>query len=173
MPLDPYVGEIMLFAGNFAPRGWVECDGRLLDIATYDLLFNVIGTTYGGDGFDNFAVPDLRGRCIISQGTGLGLSTRVIGQLLGEPSTTLNVNQIPVHTHSVLATSAAADAPTLAQRVPALAESPAYAAFVATNTELAAGAVSSVGGSQPHNNRQPSLALVYCIAVEGNFPSPG
>lgn len=172
MPLNPYIGEIMLFAGSLVPQGWVECDGRLLDIATYEVLFNVIGTTYGGDGFDTFAVPDLRGRCIISQGTGPGLSTRVVGQFLGEQSTTLNVNQIPAHTHSVLATSAAADAPTLAQRVPALAESPAYAAFVAANSELAPGAVSSAGGSQPHNNRQPSLALVYCIAVEGIFPSP-
>lgn len=172
MPADPYVGEIMLFAGNFAPRGWVECDGSLLDIASYDLLFNVIGTTYGGDGFNTFAVPDLRGRCIISQGTGPGLSTRVIGQALGEETTTLSVSQLPFHTHSVVATSVAADAPTLAQRVPALAESPAYAAFGATSTELATGAVSSVGGSQPHNNRQPSLALTYCIAVEGIFPSP-
>jgi microcystin-dependent protein len=172
MPADPYVGEIMLFASNFAPRGWVECDGRLLDIASYEALFNVIGTTYGGDGFNTFGVPDLRGRCIISQGTGSGLSTRVIGQTLGTESVALTVNQLPAHTHTVFATSTAADAPTPTQRLPALAESPAYAAASGTLAELPIGAVTPSGDAQPHSNRQPSLAMVYCIAVEGIFPSP-
>lgn len=172
MPADPYLGEIMLFASNFAPRGWVECDGRLLDIASYEALFNIIGTTYGGDGFSTFGVPDLRGRCIISQGTGPGLSSRVIGEVLGAESVALTANQLPGHTHNAIATSAAADTPTLAQRLPAVAESPAYATFNNAPIELASSAVSNAGGSQPHNNRQPSLALTYCIAVEGVFPSP-
>jgi microcystin-dependent protein len=172
MPADPYLGEIMLFAGDFAPQGWVECDGRLLNIASYDALFNVIGTTYGGDGFNTFAVPDLRGRCIISQGQGTDLSSRFIGQALGDETATVTVNQLPAHTHTVVATSGAASAPTPTQRLPALAESPAYAAASGTLAELPIGAVTPTGGAQPHNNRQPSLAMVYCIAVEGIFPSP-
>src|SRR3954463_10153969 len=101
--MTPYVGEIRMFGGNFDPVGWEFCDGRLLAIATYDTLFNLIGTTYGGDGQSTFAVPDLRGRAPIHQGQGPGLGNHIIGEMAGTEMETLTVQQIPAHSHALLA----------------------------------------------------------------------
>lgn len=170
---DAFIGEIMLFAGTFAPQGWLQCNGQLVAISAFESLFNLIGTTYGGDGVNTFAVPDLRGRCVIGAGQAFGFSPRSIGESAGSTTVTLLAAQIPSHTHTVLAANAAGNAPTPEQRLPAIAEANAkvYAAAVGGLVDLGAAAVSSAGGSQPHRNMQPSLALIYCIRAEGIFPS--
>jgi microcystin-dependent protein len=167
----PYVGEIRLFAGNFAINGWAFCNGQLLSIAENETLFNLIGTTYGGDGQNTFAVPDLRGRVPLHQGTGAGLSTVVIGQMGGVETVTLSSNQIPSHTHSVLASSDTASTNVPSNSV--VLASPTYNAYRAGVPGAALNApLPNAGGNQPHNNIQPYLAINYIISLFGVFPSP-
>ena len=163
----PYIGEVRIFGGNFAPAGWVPCDGRLLSVQAEPDLFAVIGDTYGGDGVLNFAVPDLRGRVPLGPGEGPGNPAYVRGETGGAESVALTAAQMPGHTHKLRGSSAngAADSP--AQAVPARAPSATPAYGPAADVALAATAVGMAGGDQPHNNMQPYIALNFCIAKIG------
>lgn len=167
---DPFIGEIRLFAGNFAPQGWAFCQGQLMAISQNDALFALIGTTYGGDGQSNFALPNLSGRIPLHQGQGPGLTPRTIGELSGAETVTLTTAQIPQHTHAMNASSAAATGTSPAGAVLAATSVASYDTAAAT-TAMAAGALGSAGGSQPHENMAPTLALNYIISLFGIFPS--
>lgn len=166
----PYVGEIRLFAGNFAPAGWELCSGQLLSISENEVLFILIGTTYGGDGQSTFALPDLRGRVPLHQGTGPGLSTRVIGEQGGVEEVTLTVQQIPSHSHTLIASS---DPATSESPAGALTGQPTASIYGASSplVGMSPQAVSAVGGSQPHLNMQSVLGLNFIISLFGIFPS--
>lgn len=168
----PYVGEIRMFAGNFAPAGWQFCDGTILPVHEYDQLFSVIGTTYGGNGQTTFAVPDLRGRLPIHQGQGPGLTNRVFGQTGGVEKVTLTINQIPSHTHPMLASNNTAAGTSPAGSVLGAGPELTVTAFGsdAPLTTLSPTAVTSVGGSQPHENLQPFLCVNFIISLYGIFP---
>lgn len=174
---QPYVGEIRMFGFSRVPNGWQACDGSLLSIAEYEVLYALIGTTYGGDGQTTFGVPDLRGRLPIHQGTGPGLSNYVIGQMSGSESVTLTTQQMPAHTHTAVATTAAATAVTPgASLLPgAVSGDNFYVNTVAGNSAAAMSAqmLTQAGGSQSHENCMPTLTVQYCIAWAGIFPSQG
>jgi microcystin-dependent protein len=170
---DPYVGEIRMFAGSFAPAGWMFCQGQTLAISEYDVLFTLIGTTYGGDGQETFNLPDLQGRVPVHQGTGPGLSSRVIGERGGAEAVTLSVQQIPVHTHQPMAAVAAATTGSPAGAVWAATAGPAFATGQALTAPMAADVVQPAGGNQPHENRSPALAVSFIISLYGIFPSQG
>ncbi len=163
---QPYVGEIRIFAGNFAPAGWMFCEGQLLPISEYETLFNLIGTTYGGDGQSTFALPDLRGRLPLHQGNGF-----VVGETGGAEEVTLTVNQIPAHAHPLLASADPASARGAVGNVLGRAPAEAYASEF-TPDNLSPRSISSVGGSQPHTNFQPYLCVDFIISLFGIFPSP-
>jgi microcystin-dependent protein len=166
-----YVGEIRPFAGNFAPVGWHFCDGSLLDISSYAVLYNLVGTTYGGNGTTTFGLPDLRGRAVISQGTGTGLSTYVMGQPIGVETVTVTIPTMAGHPHSFNANNAGGTTPTPGTQT-VLAAAPVGAIYDGPGNPvgLAANAVGNAGGSVPHNNRQPYLAISYIIALVGVYP---
>jgi len=168
--MEPFVGEIMLFAGNFAPRGWAFCDGQLLAVSQNDALFSLLGTTYGGDGRTTFALPDLRGRAPLHQGHGPALSDRRLGSKGGEEHVTLTANQIPAHGHPVMASSAAADSADPAGRVLAHANINLYGT-AAPAADMAAATIGTTGGGQPHDNMMPYQVIHYCIALVGIYPS--
>jgi microcystin-dependent protein len=162
-----YVGEIRMFGGNFAPLGWMFCEGQLLPISEFETLFNLIGTTYGGDGQSTFALPDLRGRVPLHQGAGFTLA-----QSGGVESVTLTTSQIPAHQHAVLASSNVGGASSPANGV--FAQVPAGTVQVYTQdneVKTTATPVSQVGGSQPHDNHQPLLVVDFIISLFGIFPS--
>ena len=163
---QPFVGEIRMFGGNFAPAGWMMCQGQLLPIAEFDTLFNLIGTTYGGDGQATFALPDLQGRLPVHQGSGF-----IIGEQAGTETVTLTTNQIPSHSHVPQCRSDNGGSTT-----PANAVSAAFpdATFYATSTtnQMNANAVGPTGGSQPHDNMMPYLCISFIISLFGIFPSP-
>jgi microcystin-dependent protein len=161
---DPYIGEIRLFAGNFAPQGWAMCDGSVLPISQYEPLYNLIGTTYGGDGQSTFALPDLRGRLPVHQGNGY-----VMGQQFGVEEVTLTTQQIPSHSHAAAAVGTASS-PSPANAIWATAPVSQYST-VAPTTALNAQVISATGGSQPHDNLQPYVGLVFIISLFGIFPS--
>ena len=168
---QPYVGEIRMFGGNFAIAGWAFCDGSLLPISENTTLFQLIGTTYGGDGQTTFALPDLRGRVPLHQGQGSGLSNYVLAQSGGVESVTLTQNQIPIHTHTPMASN------TGASDNPAnnfWANSPTGKPYSAAppTVQMNTGTISPVGGSQPHENMIPFLCVTYIISLFGIFPSP-
>jgi microcystin-dependent protein len=167
MPSEPLLGTVMPFAGNFAPNGWAFCNGQLLSIAENTALFALIGTTYGGDGISTFALPDLRGRVPLHQGQGAGLPAFAMGQSGGEENHTLSGNELPAHTH-LLGSGGAASTTNPATNAPAVGGKPTYATPGTGN--MAAGIVGATGGSQPHNNLQPYLAINFVIALEGIFP---
>ncbi len=168
----PYIGEIRMFGGNFAPAGWAFCDGSIMAISENDALFNLIGTTYGGDGQETFALPDLRGRLPIHTGTGPGLSTRILAESGGTESVTLNVSQVPGHTHAFLGSSSQASELSPAGAVIA---SPTnidlYRPGSTPAQAMASNAISPVGGSQPHDNTQPYLCISFIISLFGIFPA--
>ena len=168
---DPWIGEIALVPYNFAPRGWAMCDGQLLPIAQNTALFSLLGTTFGGDGQTNFALPDLRGRAPIHAGQGPGLANRSLGENGGNENVALNESQIPSHTHQAMASSFNGISDSPANAVPARDPSgtPQYGA--AANTPMGTGAIAATGGSQPHDNMPPFLVMNYVIALEGIFPS--
>ncbi|MGC1547047.1 MAG: tail fiber protein [Rhodanobacter sp.] len=177
---QPFVGEIRLFAFPRIPVGWFACDGSLKPISEYNVLFALIGTTFGGDGQTTFAVPDLRGRVPLHQGTGLGLTSRVMGQIFGTETVTLIGNQLPQHTHSYNAAPAiaAANVPTNAE-LGALSSDTMYTNTVAglRTEQMAAQSVANAGGTgggaSPHDNTMPTLTASFCIAWEGIYPSQG
>lgn len=162
---QPYMGEIRMFAGTFAPLGWAFCSGQLLSISQYDALFTLLGTTYGGDGQSTFALPDLRSRAPVHVGT------VQLGELGGVEAVTLTTTQIPAHSHSLVGMSGPGDASDPAGRVPArnAAGAPHYSGGMDTN--LAANALTTVGSSQPHDNMMPSLCINFIICLEGIYPT--
>jgi microcystin-dependent protein len=170
---EPFIGEIKVFAGNFAPADWAFCDGRLISIAQNSALFSLLGTTYGGDGVQTFALPNLQGRALIHQGQGPGLSTYTGGQTGGAQAITLTQAQLPSHTHSMVGTTAGATAPDPGPSV-AMAATPTGEPIYGSATgpvNLSPQAVTAAGADQPHENRQPFLAISYIIALFGVFPS--
>jgi len=164
---QPYVGEIRMFAGNFAPAGWMFCEGQLLPISENETLFNLIGTTYGGDGQSTFALPDLRGRLPLHMGNGL-----ILAETGGAEEITLTVNQIPAHSHPLLASSSGGTLATPVNNI--LAESVSINLYIQdqTNSNMNVASMSTVGGSQPHTNFQPYLCVNFIISLFGIFPSP-
>ncbi len=171
---EPFVGEIRMFAGNFAPRGWAFCDGQLLAVSQNDALFSLLGTIYGGDGRTTFGLPDLRGRIPIHAGHGPGLSERRLGAKSGEEKVTLTVNQLPSHTHPMQASlNSATQANPANQNLAESANVQLYAsgADFPPTIPMAAEAVSKVGGSQSHTNLQPFLCIHFIIALFGIYPS--
>lgn len=165
---QPYVGEIRMFAGNFQPAGWMFCDGRLLPISEYETLFQLIGTTYGGDGQSTFALPDLSGRLPIHQGNGF-----ILAETGGAEEITLTSNQVPNHPHPMQASTN--NAATANAQGNVLAVTPSYTPYVSgvpLNAPLNPNSVSFVGGNQPHTNYQPYLCVNFIISLFGIFPSP-
>jgi len=165
---QPYVGEIRIFAGNFAPAGWMFCEGQLLAISENETLFNLIGTTYGGDGQSTFALPDLRGRLPLHEGNGFSLAEQG-----GVETVTLTTSQIPAHSHALIASTNNASTANAQGNI--LAQIPSYTPYIsgfAPNTPLNPASIGSDGGSQPHNNFQPYLCLDFIISLFGIFPSP-
>ncbi|AEE52995.1 phage tail protein [Haliscomenobacter hydrossis] len=166
---QPYVGEIRMFAGNFAPAGWMFCEGQLLPISENETLFQLIGTTYGGDGQETFGLPDLRGRIPIHQGNGF-----ILAETGGAEEITLTVNQIPAHAHPFLGStnngSGTSPGGTVFGRN---ASAPFYTTDTSVGTvNIAPGTIGAVGGSQPHTNFQPYLCVDFIISLFGIFPSP-
>jgi microcystin-dependent protein len=170
---QPFVGEIRMFAGNFAPAGWMFCDGQLLPISENETLFNLIGTTYGGDGQTTFALPDLRGRVPLHMGQGPGLSNRILAESSGTETVTLTTQQIGLHTHPALCSSGGGSP----------SSDPANATWAASDVAIYSNAASTgfigggiqttaAGGSQPHDNMIPFLCINYIISLFGVFPSP-
>ncbi len=177
MPSEPYLGEISMFGGNFTIRGYAPCNGQLLSISQNTALFSILGTTYGGNGRTDFGLPDLRGRCAIGVGQGAGLSSFILGQNGGSQNVTLNINQMPAHSHPVTVTpkginntgdtadptdAFAANSGTLDKE------------YRKTGTQVNMGSASAItvitGGNQPHENMQPFLVVTFLIAIEGIFP---
>ena len=171
--MDPFLGQIVMFGGNFAPRGWALCDGQLLPISSYSALFSILGTTYGGDGRTTFALPDLRGRAPLHAGHRPGLSTRTLGQKSGAELNYLNVTQLPAHNHTASTalpvSSGPGDTTSPVGAAPAETDSDNYG--VADDNNTATVTVGNTGGNQPVNNMQPFLAVNYIIALQGTYPS--
>ena len=164
---EPFLSEIRIMSFVFAPRGWALCDGQLLPINQNQALFSLLGTTFGGDGRTNFALPDLRGRTPIHAGSG-----HTLGERGGEQAHTLSIAELPQHTHGLVASGATADT-AVPSNTALLASSPAQFYTSPNNLiALGSGSVSNVGGSQAHLNMQPFLTLSFCIALQGIFPSP-
>lgn len=163
---QPYVGEIRMFAGNFAPAGWMLCEGQLLPISENETLFNLIGTTYGGDGQSTFGLPDLRGRLPLHFGNGFTLA-----QSSGVETVTLTVNQIPSHTHPMLATTNVGNQQSPGGQV--YSQTPQIKVYIEDTPDgnFSTQMIGSTGGSQPHNNFQPYLCVNFIISLFGIFPS--
>lgn len=164
---QPYVGEIRMFAGNFAPAGWMFCEGQLLPISENETLFQLIGTTYGGDGESTFALPDLRGRVPLHFGNGF-----VLAENGGTEEVTLTTQQIPAHAHPLMASTAPGTQNAPSNSVAAASPSVTLYTGDVTDANLASSAVSAAGGSQPHTNFQPYLCVDFIISLFGIFPSP-
>lgn len=168
--IEPFIGEVILFGGNFAPRGWALCEGQLLQIGSHTALFSILGTTYGGDGETTFGLPDLRGRTPIGPGNGPGLSTYNLGQKGGAEQTVLTTSQLPAHTHQLLAHEGLGG-----NHMPMglnIASNPRHRTFgKEANVPMSSNALAHTGAGQPHDNRQPFLAMNYIIALVGVFPS--
>jgi len=178
--MDPFLGEIKLFAGNFAPRAWAYCDGQLLPISQYSALFSILGTTYGGDGRTTFALPDLRGRAAIHPGTGPGLSTYTLGQRGGVEQIRLSTANLPSHTHTATSTTTMNVSEDSGEDEPGdnfLGAGSVYSSTATAGATLNGGAVTTAttigmqGGQQPYSNLQPFLGVHYIIALQGVFPS--
>jgi microcystin-dependent protein len=166
---DAYIGEIRMFAGNFAPQGWAKCEGQLLPIAQFQALFSLLGTTYGGNGQNNFALPDLRGRVPMGVGTGPGLPQYVLGQTGGTVNNTLTTDNLPPHQHAILAEVAAGTtaSPTNAY----LANTGAVDREFATTSSTTMGSTGPVGNGVPVNNMQPYTTLTFIICLQGIYPT--
>jgi microcystin-dependent protein len=162
---EPFLSEIRIFSFNFPPRGWAFCNGQFLPINQNQALFALLGTTYGGNGQTTFALPNLQGRASLHEGNG-----HTLGEAAGSTSVTVNIQQLPTHTHAMMGSGTTGDVPVPSNTV--LAETPANIYGDPVNlTTLNPVNVSSVGGSQPHNNMMPYLVLNFCIALQGIFPS--
>lgn len=163
---EPFLAEIRLMSFSFAPTGWALCNGQLLPINQNQALFSLLGTTFGGDGQVNFALPDMRARTPIHVGSG-----HTLGERGGEQAHTLSISELPTHTHVVQASTQAGNAPLPSSNVLAMPGASLYAPPAELVT-LASGSMTNVGGSQAHLNMQPFLTLNYCVALQGIFPSP-
>ncbi len=167
---EPFLGEIRMFGGNFAPRGWAFCHGQLLPISSNAALFSLLGTIYGGNGSTTFALPDLRGRVPMHFGSGPGLSERRQGLRAGVETVTLTTGQLPAHNHALIGTSA-----TPSTAAPAGAQLPTGSSRIyatgAADANLAASSIGNAGSSQPHENMPPFLVVNFIIALVGLFPS--
>lgn len=169
---EPFVGEIRMFAGNFAPRGWAFCDGQLLAVSQNDALFSLLGTIYGGDGRTTYGLPDMRGRIPIHAGSGPGLSQRRLGSKSGSEKLTLTVNQMPAHTHGMKGSSDSGSAASPSNAtVGRTTNFDFYRASGSPGANMSSTAISSVGGSQSHTNLQPFLCIYFIIALFGIYPS--
>jgi microcystin-dependent protein len=175
---EPFLGQIILFGGNFAPQGWAFCDGSLLSISRYTALFSLLGTTYGGNGTTDFALPDLRGRAAVGFGQAPGLSNYILGEQTGSETVALTAPQMPVHTHMLGAQDANGNTLSPTGAFLARGEEHAnkksvnnYSTSTASPVTLNQAAVQAAGGSQPHSNIQPVLGLNYIIALQGIYPS--
>jgi microcystin-dependent protein len=167
---DPFVGEIRMFAGNFAPRGWAMCDGQLMSISQNAALFTLLRTQFGGDGRTVFALPDLQGRVPIGLGEGPGLSERVIGEQVGVASVSLNQAEMPAHQHTPMGSSSEDAAATPSEATWGMnATEPRYRTGAGT-VPMQAEALSVTGGGLPHQNMQPYVAVTFMIALQGIFP---
>lgn len=167
---EPFIGEIKMFAGNYAPRNYALCTGALLDVATHQALFSLIGTTYGGDGRSNFRLPDMRGRVPIHQGQGPGLTNRSMGQSFGVENVTLTTSQIPNHTHTMQASSNDAVTNDPVGRVLAKTSVNAYDNTPENAVENAPQAISEAGSGYSHGNVMPFLGVNFIIALLGTYP---
>jgi microcystin-dependent protein len=166
---DPFVAEIRIFPFNFAPKGWAWCDGQLLPLSQNTALFSLLGTTYGGNGKSNFALPDLQGRAPMHPGQGPGLSLHDLGETGGSETVTLLESEIPSHSHTLRGDED--DAAFFSPQGNFVASlNQMYIAGTTTNTTLAPEALAPAGGDQPHNNMQPYLTFYFCIALQGVFP---
>jgi len=170
--MEPLLGEIRMFGGNFAPRGWAICDGSLLAIASNSALFSILGTTYGGDGRTTFALPDLRGRSPMNAGNGPGLTPRTLGEAGGQETVTLLTTQMPAHNHLVGCHSSA-DQGAPANMIPGAEVSGATAIYSGQPADgtMNPAMIAPTGGSQPHQNMAPYLCVSFIIALEGVYPS--
>lgn len=169
---QPYIGEIRIFAGNFAPAGWAFCDGSILSISQNDTLFSLIGSTYGGDGQKTFALPDLRGRIPIHMGQGPGLGTYLLGQAGGVETVTLTTNQIPSHNHQMLGQTKRGNTNRPNNAVWAKSTLRQFSNSPGTAQPMHSNIVSPSGGSQPHDNMMPYLTIHFIISLYGIYPSP-
>lgn len=167
---DPFVAEIRIFPFNFAPTGWATCDGQLLPLSQNTALFSLLGTTYGGNGKSNFALPNLQGSAGMHPGQGQGLSLRDLGEIGGAESVTLLISEIPFHNHTVGASQAEALERFPTTQLPAVGQGIGMYAAPGAMTPLAFQATSPAGGGLPHTNMQPYLTLNFCIALQGVFP---
>lgn len=172
---DPYIGEIKMFAGNFAPQGWAKCEGQLLPIAQYTALFSLLGTTYGGDGQTTFGLPDLRGRVPIGPGNGPGLQPIAWGQKLGANTNTLTTSQMPQHSHTINAVATDGNQSTPQGNLPAGTKflDPEYSDASSGYIQMNSNMVNDAGQSQPVDNMQPSISVTFIIALYGIYPSQG
>ena len=168
---EPFVGEVRMFAGNFAPRGWAFCDGQLLAVSQNDALFSLLGTIYGGDGRTTFGLPDLRGRVPIHAGSGPGLSPRRLGAKAGSENETLTVNQLPSHTHAMQGSNQnTLFAPPAGRMVGVQTQLDLYRALD-QDANMATSSITNVGGSRSHTNLMPFLCINFIIALVGIYPS--
>lgn len=167
---DAFIGEIRMFAGNFAPRGWAYCDGQILSISQFTALFSLFGTTYGGDGRSTFALPDMRGRIPVHKGRGLGLTDRRIGSKAGEEDEFISLAQLAQHNHDFLASTDAAGDTNATGNTTA---EPTGANIYGTGNPVAmnSAAITSTGGNQSHTNLMPTLCIHFIVSLEGTFPS--
>lgn len=169
---DPFIGQITLFGGNFAPRNWAFCNGQIMGISQNSALFSILGTNYGGDGITTFALPDLRGRAAIGTGQGPGLSDIQLGQLSGVEETLLQASNLPSHSHALLGTSAGGNAEAPANGLLASGSGISlYATGAAANEAMSPASIGATGGGLPISIRNPYLGLSYIIALTGVYPS--
>ena len=173
---DPYVAEIKMFGGNFAPRGYALCNGQIMAISQNTALFSLLGTTYGGNGQTTFALPNMQGRAPVHQGNGSGIDPVSLGEMAGETSVTMNTSNLPQHTHpisgAVITSSNPGETPASNTLFTNSAPNQLYANALGTGAlNLAPQSITMAGGSQPHNNVQPYLAVTFIIAMEGIFPA--
>ena len=171
MGIEPFLGEVRLFAFTYPPKGWAECNGQLLAINSNQALFSILGTTYGGNGTTNFALPDLQGRTPLSSGQGPGLTDRGLGESAGEVSVTLLAQEMPAHNHALSVSTDNADRSNATGNYFAVPPDPTYVQQAGAGVGVTAGAVPIAGGGQPHNNRSPYLVLNFVIALQGIFPA--
>ncbi|HEY3044526.1 MAG TPA: tail fiber protein [Vicinamibacterales bacterium] len=168
---DPFLGQITIFSFTFAPKGWAQCNGQLLPINQNQALFSLLGTTYGGNGQTNFALPDLRGRVSMHMGQGPGLAGYTLGERGGQESVTLTIAQMPQHRHVPVSSIAAGTETSPAGNFWARDSGNNAIYSTVGGTAMPAGAIKNKGNSQPHNNLAPLLTLNFCIALQGIFPS--
>ena len=174
MPIDPFVAEIRIFGFNFAPSGWAQCNGQLIPISQNTALFSLLGTTYGGNGQSNFALPDLQGNAAMHAGQGQGLSNRDLGEMSGSQTVTLLISEMPVHTHATPIAKNAGGQADPTGNMWGTSNAAKVAAFFYAPTgptvNMNPAAFALTGGSLPHNNLMPYLILNFCIALQGVFP---